>query len=152
MTQTLAFSAGLALNALLVAVLFPALCLPLALRSRFESGGWGLWALSLVLAILATLAYAGFIYLFSAFAGMSGSTQAVRDAASYMFFDMGGPVFLAAIWWGPALSLLIRLVTGNKAKKGIVRIGILLGILAIPAVLTIIGSMQLAEALPKANA
>jgi hypothetical protein len=150
--QSFAGIAGVAINALFVAVLFPALCLPLSLRSRFESGGWGLWTISLVLAILAALTYAAIIYVISAFAGTSGSEQEVRDAASYMFFNMGGPAFLAAIWWGPALSLLVRLTTGDHAKKGAARIGVLVAMLAVPVVLAIIGSIQFVEGLPKGNA
>lgn len=142
---------GLALQALFIAILFPALCLPLALRSRFESGGWGLWSTSLALAVVATLIYAAIIYLFSAIAGTSGSTQKVFDAASYMFFDMGGPLFLAAIYWGPALSLLIRATTGDHAKEGFAKIAVIVAMMAIPLLLAGFGAMMFAEALPKAN-
>ena len=149
--RLLTSSAGIALQALLATAIFPVLCLPLALRSRYEPGGWGLWTVALVLAIAAALVCLGLIYFFSAFAGTSGDIGKVRSAAGYMFFDMGAVWFLAAIFWGPFLSLLIRMVSSGYPKKGTMRMVIALAILGGSATLTVIGAMSFSSAWPPAN-
>lgn len=149
--RLLTSSAAIALQAMLATAIFPVLCLPLALRSRYEPGGWGFWTVAVVLAIAAALGCLGLIYFFSAFAGTSGDIGKVRSAAGYMFFDMGAVWFLAAIFWGPFLSLLIRMVSSGYPKKGATRMVIALAFLGGSATLTVIGAMSFSSAWPPAN-